>query len=63
MSVSWEEINWAIKYTLLHFKHLELDDLYLIEKATDDCFLYIKQKLLYGNNKKGEKGIGRNLSR
>lgn len=39
--MKWEEVNQVIKWTLKNAKYLELDDTYLIEKATDICHLAI----------------------
>lgn len=44
--MEWEDVNNIIKRTLENAKHLEPDDTYLIEKATDNChLLMMKSKL------------------
>jgi len=39
--MKWEDINNVIKWTLENGTHLDVSDIYLIEKATDDCYRYL----------------------
>ena len=44
--MKWEDVYDVIKWTLANAKYLNSDDLYLIEKETDKCHLYLMQKKL-----------------
>ena len=39
--MKWEDVNKVIKWTLKNSMHLDVSDIYLIEKATDDCHGYL----------------------
>lgn len=41
--MKWEDVNKVIKWTLQNAKHLDISDVYLIEKATDNCHLALSQ--------------------
>lgn len=50
--MEWEDVREVIKWTLQNAKHLDISDVYLIEKATDDCHLVLMQKELNHETKK-----------
>jgi len=39
--MKWEDVNKVIKWTIENGTHLDVSDIYLIEKATDDCHGYL----------------------
>ena len=43
VGMRWEDVNKIIKWTLKNIKYLDINDIYLIEKATDACHLFIEQ--------------------